>query len=111
MLSLGHGYPDTQQFDSSIEGSASAAITVVNQVAEWFSQNSTGFDHMLLQRLRGGMHSHPHMHEFTSTVVDDKEHIRNSKSDSLNRQEITRPDLVSVQTQELSPAERGPASA
>jgi len=46
----------------------------------------------------------PRMYEFASTVVDDKEHVKCSKPDSLNREEITRPDLVSVLIQELPPA-------
>ncbi len=50
------------------------------------------------------MRSDPRMYEFTSAVVDDKEHIQCSKPDSLNREEITRSDLVGVLIQELPPA-------
>ena len=53
------------------------------------------------------MRSDPRMYEFTSAVVDDNEHIQCSKPNSLNREEITRPDLVSVLTQELLPTGGG----
>ena len=49
------------------------------------------------------MRSDPRMYEFTSAVVDDKEHIQCSKPDRVNREEITRLDFVGVLTQELSP--------
>ncbi len=44
------------------------------------------------------------MHQFTSAVVDDKEHVQCAKPDGLNREEIARPDLVGVLIQELPPA-------
>ncbi len=50
------------------------------------------------------MRSDPRMYEFTSAVVDDKEHSQCPKPDSLNREEITRPDFVGELIQELPPA-------
>jgi hypothetical protein len=47
------------------------------------------------------------MYELTSAVVDDKEHVQCSKPDGLNRKQITRPDLVGVLMQELSPTGGG----
>ncbi len=89
---------DIQRSDSSIKRSAKAPVTVVNQVAGRLSQKPTGFNHLLCQPLRCGMCSDPCMHQFTSTVVDDEENIHRSKPYSLNREEITRPDLVGVAT-------------
>jgi len=100
-VSLGSFYrstdlTDMQRSDSSIKRSAKATVTIVNQVAGWLSRNPTGFNHLLCQPLRCGMCSDPRMHQFTSTVVDEEEYIHRSKPNSLNREEITRPDLVSV---------------
>ncbi len=39
------------------------------------------------------MPSDPRMYEFTSAVVDDKEHVQCSKPDRVNREQITRPDF------------------
>ncbi len=69
----------------------------------WFRRNSTGFNYLLHEPLRLGMRSYLRMYELTSAVVDDKEYIQCSKPDSLNREQITRPDLVGVLTQELPP--------
>ena len=91
-------WTDMQRSDSSIKRSAKATVTVVNQVAGRRSRNPTGFNHLLCQPLRCGMCSDPRMHPFTSAVVDDEEYIYCSKSDSLNREQITRPDLVAVLT-------------
>jgi len=89
---------DMQRSDSSIKRSAKATVTVVNQVAGRLPRNPAGFNHLLCQPLRCGMCSDPSMHQFTSTVVDDEEYIHRSKPYSLNREEITRPDLVGVLT-------------
>ncbi len=67
----------------------------------------TGFKHLLRQPLRIGMRSDSRMYELTSAVVDDKEHIQCSKPDGLNRKQITRPDLVGLLMQELSPTGGG----
>jgi hypothetical protein len=50
------------------------------------------------------MRSDPRMYEFTSAVVDDEEHVHCSKPDSVNREQITRPNVVGVLIQELPPA-------
>ncbi len=50
------------------------------------------------------MRCNPRMYEFTSTVADDEEHLKCLKPDSVNREQITRPDLVGVLIQELPPA-------
>jgi len=67
----------------------------------------TGFKHLLREPLRIGMRSDSRMHELTGAVVDDKEYIQCSKPDGLNRKQITRPDLVGVLMQELSPTGGG----
>ena len=50
------------------------------------------------------MRCNPRMYEFTSAVVDDEEHIQCLKPDSVNREQITRPDLIGMLIQELPPA-------
>jgi hypothetical protein len=50
------------------------------------------------------MRRDPRMYEFTSSVPDDEEHIQCLKPDSVNREQITRPDVVGVLMQELPPA-------
>ncbi len=47
------------------------------------------------------MRRDPRMYEFTSTVVDDEKHIQCLKPDSVNREQITRPNVVGVLIQEL----------
>ncbi len=50
------------------------------------------------------MRCNPGMYEFTSAVVDDEEHIQYLKPDSVNREQITCPNVVGVLIQELPPA-------
>ena len=47
------------------------------------------------------------MHEFTSSMMNDEEHIQCLKPNSLNGEEITCPDLGAMQSQELSPTGGG----
>ena len=47
------------------------------------------------------------MDEFTSSVMNDEEHIQCLKANSLNGEEITCPDLGAMLSQELSPTGGG----
>ena len=53
------------------------------------------------------MRCNPRMYEFTSAVVDDEKHIQCLKPDSVNREQITCPDLGAMLSQELSPTGGG----
>ena len=47
------------------------------------------------------------MDKFTSSVVDDEEHVHCSKPDCMNREQVTHPNIAGVTMQELSPTGRG----
>ncbi len=49
----------------------------------------------------------PYMYEFTTTVMNDEEYVQCLKPDSLDGEEITRPDPGAMLSQELSPFWRG----
>ena len=94
---------DTKRYNSAIECGAKAAMPVVNQVTWWLPRYPAGFDHLLGQPLRIWMSRDPRKYEFASTVVDDKEHVKCSKPNSLNSEQITCPDLGAMLIKKLSP--------
>ena len=47
------------------------------------------------------------MYELTSSVVDDEEHVQRLKPKSVDREQVTCPNLVGVLIEELSPAGGG----
>jgi hypothetical protein len=75
-----------------IEAGTKTAIAVVNEKARRLAVPTTAFDNLLCRPRGSRVPRHMHVENLPAGAMDHEEHAQGSKHDSLDAEEIARPD-------------------
>lgn len=93
-----------QRPNSAVEDYPKATVSVMDKVTRGNSIRTACLSHLLRQPLARRMSGYSSMHDLSGTVINYEVDVQRPEPDSLNREKVARPELLSVLCQKSPPA-------